>query len=380
MPRRRPAFPVPFVLVLVCLLLLPAAPLAAQQAAPSPVQQGQQILQPEGEGEGEGEEAAEEGGQGSGEEGEEPPPVKMELPEFTGDPRSAGAWRRYFLSSLASLLEELPDLLVALVKAVLVLAAFWLLYRLLIGLLGSVLRRSDADPSVLTIATRLTRWVLVTFAAIMAASQLGFQVGSLLAGLGIVGLAIGLAAQESLSNLVAGLTLLLDRPYRVGDNVTIADTFGQVQEIGLRTTRILTVERLDTILPNREIVNQKIVNHTSNPDLRLGVAVAIAYREDTREARRVLLAAAQEHDLIRDEPAPEVVVTRLADSGVELELRVWLRDPHREREALCVFTELAKVALDEAGIEIPFPQRTLHFGSGTFPLAVEERRPAGEEE
>jgi small conductance mechanosensitive channel len=181
---------------------------------------------------------------------------------------------------------------------------------------------------------------------------------------GIIGLALGLAAQDSLGNLVAGLTILWDRPFRIGDNVTVAETFGRVQEIGLRSTRIRTVEQLDAILPNKEIINQKIINHTLNPMMRLGIPVGIAYREDTREARRVLLAAVKGHELLLDKPEPQVVVTALADSSVNLELRVWLRDPYTEREATFAMIEAAKIALDEAGIEIPFPQRTLHLPEG----------------
>jgi small conductance mechanosensitive channel len=106
--------------------------------------------------------------------------------------------------------------------------------------------------------------------------------------------------------------------------------------------------------------------------------VSIAYKEDTREARRVLLAAVAGHRLIREEPEPTMVVMELADSGVNLELRLWLRDPHEEREALFELTELAKLALDEAGIEIPFPQRTLHFAAGSLErLAPQAEREAG---
>ena len=205
---------------------------------------------------------------------------------------------------------------------------------------------------------------MIGLALVMAASQLGIDIGALIAGVGILGLAIGLAAQDSLANLVAGLTILWDRPFRIGDNVTVAGTFGKVKEIGLRTTRIRTVEQLDVILPNKEIINQKLVNHTLNPLMRLGVPLGIAYKEDSRQAREVLLEAVAGHELILEQPEPQVVVTALGDSSVDLELRVWLRDPHAEREATFAMVELSKIALDEAGIEIPFPQRTLHFPDG----------------
>lgn len=269
----------------------------------------------------------------------------------------AETWRRLAEEMLSALVRWLPSLL----AAALILVVFFFLYRLASGVLDRLMARTRADPAVRGIANRLTKYTLLVLALMMAASQLGIQVGSLLAGVGIIGLALGLAAQDSLANLVAGLTILWDRPFRIGDNVTIAGTFGEVQEIGLRTTRIRTVEQLDTILPNKEIINATITNHTMNPMMRLGIPIGIAYKEDTREARRVLLDAVTGHDLILESPKPAVVVKGLGDSSVDLELRVWLRDPHTERAATFAMVEIAKIALDEAGIEIPFPQRTLHF-------------------
>ena len=333
----------------------PAVPETAppSEAQPGPLGTARQVL----EGGGVQPPAAAEPPAGSGEAAAEPDGTAGSLPDFEGDPRSGEAWRDYGEALVEAFVEFIPNLL----RALLVLLAFWILYRALTGVFHGLVRRTGADPSILGIGVRLTRYVLIAFGAVMAISQLGFEVGSVLAGISILGLALGLAAQESLGNVIAGLTLLWDRPFRVGDNVTIAGTFGQVKEIGLRTTRILTQERLDAILPNKEIINQEIINHTLNPQLRLPVRLSIAYKEDTREARRVLLRAVEGHRLILDEPAPSMVVLALGESGVDLEVRVWLRDPHAEREALFELTEAAKIALDEAGIEIPFPQRTLHF-------------------
>jgi small conductance mechanosensitive channel len=172
---------------------------------------------------------------------------------------------------------------------------------------------------------------------------------------------VGLAAQDSLANLVAGLTILWDRPFHIGDNVTIAGIYGQVRQIGLRTTRLVTVDQVDAILPNKMVINEKILNHTLTPNLRVNVPVGIGYGADIGAARQALLAAVAGHAQIAADPAPKVVVKALADSAVELELRAWLKDPHREREVFFELLELAKVALDRAGIEIPFPQQTLHL-------------------
>lgn len=283
-----------------------------------------------------------------------------ERPLLTKEMFQPGSWPGLWQRLLERFVAWLPSLLAAL----LVLVAFFVLHRVLAGVLRRLMARTRADPAAQAIALRLTRFAVLGLGLVMAASQLGIDVASLLAGVGILGLAVGLAAQDSLSNLVAGITILWDRPFRIGDNVTVSGTFGKVQEIGLRTTRIRTVQQLDAILPNKEIINQEIINHTLNPMMRLGIPVGIGYGEDTREARRVLLEAVRGHELILEKPEPQVVVTALADSSVNLELRVWLRDPYAERQATFEMVEIAKIALDEAGIEIPFPQRTLHLPEG----------------
>jgi small conductance mechanosensitive channel len=268
---------------------------------------------------------------------------------------------------LARTVEYLPSLLAAL----LVLGFFWLASRLVVRVLGGMLTHSHRDAALRDLLVPLVRYTVLALGIIMALSQAGFQVGSLLAGVGVAGLALGLAAQDSLGNMVAGFSILWDRPFRLGDRVTIAGHTGQVTHIGLRSTRLRTLAQLDVILPNKEVVNQVIVNHTLSPELRLSVPLSIGYREDVRRARAVLLAAVAAEPRVRAEPPPEVVVTALGDSGVALEIRVWLHDPQAERAAFFALLEIAKLALDEAGIEIPFPQRTLQVDARSPPLRVE---------
>jgi len=263
---------------------------------------------------------------------------------------------------LTRAIDSLPDL----GAAVVVLIVFFTLYRVSARLLAGVLRRTRADPAVHEVVIRLTKIVIFGFGVVMAAGQLGFQVGSVLAGLGIAGLAVGLAAQDTLANLVAGITILWDHPFRIGDNVTIAGTFGQVKAIGLRTTRIQTGDHLDAILPNKTVINEKILNHTANPQLRLSVPVGIGYDQDIGQARAVLLAAVEGHARVLAEPAPRVVVRELAASSVNLELRVWLRDAHAEREILFELLELVKTSFDKAGIKIPTTAPTLELSDAAL--------------
>ncbi|HKI86325.1 MAG TPA: mechanosensitive ion channel family protein [Thermoanaerobaculia bacterium] len=277
------------------------------------------------------------------------------------------------------LLSKLTDLVPLILSALLVLALFWVFHRAVARILRRFLDRGGADRGLRGVVLNLAKYSIFAVACVIAANQLGFKVGSLIAGLGVAGLAVGLAAQDTLGNLFAGLVILWDRPFHVGDYVEIAGTFGRVTDVGLRSVHIRTLDHLDAILPNRKVVEEKIVNHTLTPRLRLGVPLGIAYGEDIRKARQVLLAAVQGHAAVQEEPAPSVVVTELADSAVNLELRVWLRDPAAERATYFELLELAKLALDEAGIVIPFPQRTLHWGDGPLPIA-ERPLAAAEEE
>jgi len=374
-------FPKPWLVLLLVLLgtggLFPHLSVAALAQPTSPTELLQEVTQggdgQEGAGqEGAGQEGAGQEGAGQEDGGTEPGPgddagaAGEPAKPLSGDPLDPETYTRFWDDLSTDLILFVPDLLAAL----LILVAMFAVYRATQSVLRRVLDRAGADPAVASILVKLTRYVLIALAVLMAASQIGIRVGSLLAGIGILGLAVGLAAQESLANLIAGLTLLWDRPFRIGDRVTIAEMYGIVEEIGLRSTRLRTVEHRDVILPNREILNRQIVNHTRTPQLRLPIAVSIAYKEDTREAREVLLDRIRGHELIQEEPAPEVVVLALGASGVDLEIRAWLKDPHQEREVTFALTELAKIALDEAGIEIPFPQVTWHHGTGELPVRL----------
>jgi small conductance mechanosensitive channel len=283
------------------------------------------------------------------------------------------------------LLTRVVDALPGIFTACLVLAFFVLASRLVARVLRRILGGSHVDPGLRDILVPLGRYVVLGLGIIMALSQAGLQVGSLLAGVGVVGLAVGLAAQDTLGNMLAGFSILWDRPFRIGDRVTIAGTYGQVTSIGLRSTRMKTVDATDVILPNKSVLEQMIINHTGSPGLRLAVPLSIGYKEDIRHAREVLVAAVKGHPMTLAEPPPEVVVVALGDSAVQLQLRVWLRDPQAERASLFALLEVSKLALDAAGIEIPFPHRTVRIAAGSPDLQVrvagpDDRELAGDRE
>ncbi|REJ73805.1 MAG: mechanosensitive ion channel family protein [Acidobacteria bacterium] len=268
-------------------------------------------------------------------------------------------WVSLFDQLLAKTVDYAPRLFAALI----VFLVFWILSGVARRLIRTVVGRTKASPALVNILSRLARYTILILGGIMAISQAGFAVGPLLASVSVLGLAVGLAAQDSLSNLVAGLTILWDRPFSLGDRVTLDDTYGEVTDISIRTTTVRTPSHRELIIPNQEVITNTIINHSRTTDLRLDIALGIGYGEDFDEARRVLIEAAEGSDHTDPERPVKVVMTELADSSVNLELRVWIKDPHKEKPAGFDLLERAKKALDGAGIEIPFPQRVLHLES-----------------
>ncbi len=261
-------------------------------------------------------------------------------------------------------LGQITTLIVAfiprLLTALLIGFAFWLGYRLTRKPLTSLLVRSGLESHLVRLLVEnIYRAVVFVFGIVMAASQLGINVGAALAGIGVAGLALGIAAQDSLANTIAGLTIFWDEPFKVGDWVTACGKYGKVTEITLRSTRIMTPSNTWVVIPNRQIVDDVLVNHTKNGETRVNVPVGIAYKEDIGRAREVLLAAAKTVPDVIDDPATTVVVVKLDDSSVNLELRVWIGDAAVETGVFVDALEAGKLALDQAGIQIPFPHRQL---------------------
>lgn len=246
-----------------------------------------------------------------------------------------------------------------LVAALLILAVFVLLFRTIRSGLRPVLDRSRMEEDATGLLLAILRFMVLGLGVIVALDQLGFNVTGILAGLGVAGLALGFAAQDTLANFIAGVTILWDRPFRVGDRVEVDGEFGQVKRITLRSTRIHTNQNKVVIIPNQNVMNNKIVNHTMQASLRLDVPFGIAYKEDIDQARAIVLALVEGDDRLRERPAPAVVVTAMADSAVLLELRLWLKNPHIEVPLEFEYLERVKKALDRAGIEIPFPHLSL---------------------
>jgi len=249
------------------------------------------------------------------------------------------------------------------------LAAFLLLYvvyRLLSQALFRALDRSDSiEPGLQSVLLKTFRVVMLVFIGTIVLDQLGLNVAVLIGGLSIVGIIAGFAARDSLENFISGVTILVDKPFQVGDYIEVEDEYGQVDEITLRSTRIRTVRNEVLVLPNLQMITQRVVNHTKRNIVRVDIEFGIAYKEYPDEARQVLLPLTEDDERVLQDPSPSVVVTDMNDSSVDMALRFYIRDTSQEVPIRWKYTEKVREALREADIEIPFPHRQLFLDEAT---------------
>ena len=259
------------------------------------------------------------------------------------------------------LLEALWTFLIEnLLPAVVVAAVFWVVLRVVQGVLSRALSRARRiDTGVQQLILRFTRVVILAIATIAVLDEVGIAVAPFVAGLGIAGIALGFAAQDTVQNLIAGVTILLDRPFQVGDNIELQDTFGTVEEITLRTTRVRTLDNQMAILPNANVITERIINHSMLRALRVLVPFGIAYKESPEAARQVVVALTEGDKRLHPDYDPTVVVTDLGDSSVNMVLRIHVKDPQLEIPIRLEYQEKVFDALKAADIEIPFPHLQL---------------------
>ena len=222
------------------------------------------------------------------------------------------------------------------------------------------MNKAKIDLTLTKFASKTIRWIILLFAILGCLGMFGVNVTSFAAIIGAAGLAVGLAFQGSLGNLAAGIMLLIFRPFKVGDVVSVAGQTGKIEEIDLFTTAMDTPDNRRIIIPNGTIFGATIENISHHSTRRVAVAVGTDYAADIDKTREVLLEAAKRVPGILTDPAPAVVLAELGGSSVDWSVRVWCNaaDFFPVSDAL---TREVKYALDNAGIGIPFPQMDVHM-------------------
>ena len=242
--------------------------------------------------------------------------------------------------------------------------AIFIVGRFIVNLIakavGKGMEKSGTDPMLAKFMTNIAYALMLTFVVIAAISQLGVQTASLVAILGAAGLAVGLALQGSLANFAAGVMTIIFRPYNVGDVVEVSGQTGQVEEVDIFTTTLRLPDKTKIIIPNGQALDGAITNYTEAGDRRMDLSVGISYDANIQQAREVILKAIAKSDYVLDTPAASVGVTELADNSVNLTVRPWAKASDHPAATLELL-DIIKVALDDAEIGIPYPQRDVHI-------------------
>ncbi|MBI4962409.1 MAG: mechanosensitive ion channel [Desulfomonile tiedjei] len=245
-----------------------------------------------------------------------------------------------------------------------------------IWLIGAILHRSAAVVIALGrlepggMHAQLTRFgfdvvtvVIVAGVAVNLGARLSLPTYSLVAGLGVGGLAVALAGREALSNLIGTVIILLDQPFKLGDFIVVGDgDIGTVTEIGIRSTRIRTRDGILVSIPNSNVVNMKIVNESAPvSEARIHVPFGTAYGSSVQQVDEAVLAACKKCEYVVFDPAPSVRLMRFGDSSIEFELLVWIVQPEFRNRATNQLNRAINEEFRKQGIVMPFPQRDVRI-------------------
>jgi small conductance mechanosensitive channel len=224
----------------------------------------------------------------------------------------------------------------------------------LINSVRRVMSKSKYDESLQKFLLNLIAWSLKIFLIIIVISRLGVDVTTFAAVIAAAGLAIGLALQGSLSNFAGGVLIMIFRPYKIGDLIEAQGVLGVVKEIEIFTTKLTTPQNKLAIVPNGAMANGNIINYTVEGMMRVDITIGIGYDENIKNAKEVLLGVLTSNPKIMEDPAPSVNVSQLGDSSVDLAVRPYCT-PEDYWDVYFTTLENCKLALDDAGIEIPYP-------------------------
>ena len=234
------------------------------------------------------------------------------------------------------------------------------LARLSERVLKKMLRKRDVDAVLVDFLGSVVNIAVTVVAVIAALDQLGISPASLLAVVGAASLAVGLALKDSLSNFAAGVMLVLFRPFTKGDYVDAGGESGTVVEVFLNSTRMLTPDNKLIMVPNSQIWNGSIVNYSAKDTRRVDLVIGVGYEDDLKVASDVLKKVLADHPKVLEDPAPAVFVSNLGDSSVDFNVRPWVA----KADYWGVYSDVlhqAKLALDEAGVSIPYPQQDVYM-------------------
>jgi|UniRef100_UPI004047EEA3 small conductance mechanosensitive channel len=245
-----------------------------------------------------------------------------------------------------------PKVVMAL--AILFIGLFFI--NMLIRFSKKMMTKANVDLTLKKFLSDLLGWILKALLLITVITKLGVPTTSFVAILGAAGLAVGLALQGSLANFAGGALIMIFKPFKIGDYIKAQGEEGTVKSIEIFTTKLNTVDNKEVIIPNGALSNSSIINYSTEERRRVDLKFGVSYDADIKETKAVFASIVNNHPLVLKDPAPVIMLTELADSSINFAVRSWTETANYWK----VYTEVleqTKEALDQAGIEIPYPHR-----------------------
>ena len=243
-------------------------------------------------------------------------------------------------------------------------------------IIGIAAGKAHFDKMITSLLARSGYFIVVVIGIFVAMAVIfpGVTAGSLIAGLGIGSVALGFAFKDVLQNLFAGFLILLYRPFHIGDQIKLKDFEGTVEDISIRATRIKTYDGERAVIPNSELYMNSVLVRTAFPSRRVKFTVGIGYGDSIEEARSTIMNVLRNTEGVLQDPAPDVNVVELADNSVNLKVLFWTKSVQSEvRKASDRVATGIKNALDEKGIDMPYPHRVLMTQAGPLQIETEKQ-------
>lgn len=242
------------------------------------------------------------------------------------------------------------------IKALLIVVIGLFLIKIVLNSAKKVMTKKNVDLTLQKFSINLASWVLKILLFITVISELGVTTTSFAAIVAAAGLAIGLALQGSLGNFAGGVLIIIFKPFKIGDLIEAQGEMGVVKEIEIFTTKLKGLSNKEIIIPNGSLSNGTIVNYTTEGTRRVDLVIGVSYDADIKETKNVLTEVVNSHPKVLKSPEPTIAVLELADSSVNFAVRPWCSSEDYWK-VYFELTESIKLALDKAGIEIPYPHQ-----------------------
>ncbi|QOC22488.1 mechanosensitive ion channel family protein [Wenzhouxiangella sp. AB-CW3] len=250
-----------------------------------------------------------------------------------------------------------------------ILVALGLLLASLSARLTARALRARLTPQLLQLARRGIFYGLLGVFVAAALAELGFSIGVIMGAAGVLTVALGFASQTTASNLISGLFLIGERSFEIGDIIRVGETTGEVLSIDALSVKLRTFDNLYVRIPNETLIKSEVTTLSRFPIRRHDLMLGVAYKEDIDHVREVLMGVAEANPLCLDEPAPLFIFTGFGDSALEIQFSVWAKRENFLALRNGIAAEI-KVAFDAAGIEIPFPHRSIYTGEVSKPFPI----------